>query len=106
MAERATMANNFYLRLMGLMGRKSLDPYDALVLHSDLAMQSIHTFFMRFSIDVIFLNKKMKVLKIVKKMKPFRMTRLVWGASTVIELTAGSVESKIKEGDILEFIYV
>ncbi len=51
---------------------------------------AIHTFAMRFAIDVIFLDRSGRVLRVVERLAPWR---LAWtpGARTVIETAAGTV---------------
>ncbi len=64
----------------------------------------IHTFFMRYAIDVIILDKRNKVITIKAGLKPNRF--YFWNPrySTVIELPEGSVgKSKTNVGDFLEF---
>ena len=63
----------------------------------------IHTFFMRFDIDVIFLDKERKVLKVIEKMKPWRLSPWVLSARSVLELGAGSLQGSVRIGDVLEF---
>lgn len=66
-------------------------------------VNSIHTFFVRFPIDVIFLDNEGRVLKLAK-IKPFSISPIVFGAKTTLELKSGSIEKfKIKEGDLVEY---
>ncbi|MCK5534893.1 DUF192 domain-containing protein [bacterium] len=100
LAEKAGEANSFVSRLVGLMGRKRLKEKEGLII---LKTSSIHTFFMRFSIDVIFFNKKGKIIKIISELKPYKISPWVWGAYGVIELPAGKVfETKTQKGDRIE----
>lgn len=48
----------------------------------------VHTFFMRYPIDVVFLDRDSRVLKVAHHVKPWR---LVWcrGAHQVLELRQG-----------------
>ena len=83
------IADNFLLRLRGLMGRKMLSDRSGLLL---TPCDSVHMCFMRFAIDVVYLDKDLTVLKIVKKLKPWiglSMRRGAWG---VLELNAGEAE--------------
>ena len=61
-AEKVKMADTFYLRTIGLMFSKGLDGFDCLWLKP---CSSIHTFFMRYEIDVMFVDKKMKIIKVI-----------------------------------------
>ena len=65
----------------------------------------IHTFFRRYSIDVLVLNKRNKVVEVKAGLRPNRI--YFWNPmySTVVELPEGSVKrSKTEVGDFLEFI--
>ncbi len=93
------VADSFISRLFGLMFKTEVHKgFDCLHIKPT---NSIHTFFMRFNIDVIFVSKKMKVIKVVRSMKPWRMTRLYFSAHSVFEMKGGQA-SGVKEGDILE----
>ena len=54
---------------------------------------SIHTFFMKFPIDVIFLNKRNQMIAAKRNLKPNRLTRLYPKAISVLELPAGVLEA-------------
>ena len=100
LADRAKEANSFILRLVGLIGRKSLDKKEGLII---LRTSSIHTFFMRFPIDVIFFNKEKMIIKVISNFKPYRVSSLVWNAYGVVELPSGVItETKTEKGDKIE----
>ena len=75
---------------------------------SGLAMSpcnSIHTFFMRFSIDVIFLDRGNRVIRILNELKPWRFSPVVFGADRVLEVKGGmAAAKKIRVGDELYFM--
>lgn len=90
-------------RMKGLLGRQSLTKDQALWIHS---CSSIHTYFMKFPIDVILLDKHRVVVAIHKNVVPWRIVFPVWKASSVIECRAGVVEEwtsakKLDRGDVL-----
>ena len=60
---------------------------------------SIHTFFMQYSLDVAFLDKDLKIVKIIRNLRPWRITGLYLKANQVLELKAGTLDNKIVEGD-------
>jgi len=95
-------ADTFRTRLAGLMGRKSLeDGCGVLITPSN----SIHMFFMRFPIDVLFLDRDNVVVHIIEGIKPWRVSKIISKAYSVLELPYGSVRSSSTEtGDRLEFI--
>ena len=64
----------------------------------------IHTFFVRFPIDVLILDKNMKVRVLREKLEPNRI--MLWDLrfDTVIELPVGFINrSKTELNDLLEF---
>ncbi|WP_416394982.1 DUF192 domain-containing protein [Allohahella sp. A8] len=80
-------ADTFFGRLRGLMGKASLPEGEALMF---TPCSSVHTFFMRFAIDVVYLDKERRIVKICEQLKPWRMS-LCFGARSVVELNAGKV---------------
>lgn len=84
----SNLADGFWLRLKGLLGKASLKNDEALII---TPCSQVHTIGMRFSIDVIFIDKNQCVTKIVKKLKPYRQA-VNRGAYSVIEVAAGMVE--------------
>ncbi len=50
---------------------------------------AVHTWFMRFPIDVVFLDRDLRVLRVVEGMRPWRFAS-ARGARSVLELPAGA----------------
>jgi uncharacterized membrane protein (UPF0127 family) len=93
-------ADSFYSRFMGLMGRKTLKPGAGLLIKP---CNSIHMFFMNFSIDAVFLNRENEVVHIIEGIKPWRVSRLIKHAHSVLELPSGTARATRTEiGDRLE----
>ena len=86
LAEDVFFANTFLKRIKGLLGKKVFLASQAIILDP---CNSVHTFFMRFAIDVLFVDKDYKVIKVLPKLNPNRITRIYWHSSRVIELPAG-----------------
>jgi uncharacterized membrane protein (UPF0127 family) len=87
--------------MRGLMGRRSLPAGEGLLLKP---APSIHTAFMRFSIDVIFLDRDLQVVRLVDGLPPWRAAS-ARAARTVLELAAGEIARReIQVGDKLEVI--
>ena len=86
-------------RLVGLMFKEKLSGADGLLISP---CNSIHTFFMRYSLDIVFLSSENKVIKILRDLKPRRMTWMYFSARKTLELPAGKLPTDIKEGDVLE----
>jgi uncharacterized membrane protein (UPF0127 family) len=88
-------------RRRGLLGRDRLDPGAALIIGP---CSSIHTFFMRFAIDVVFAAKDGRVMKSYAAI-PARRIAFAWGAYVAIELPAGTVAGcDTRAGDQLELV--
>ncbi|MDI6605911.1 MAG: DUF192 domain-containing protein [Candidatus Omnitrophota bacterium] len=101
LAENATIANSFLSRMKGLLGRKEFKKGEALVL---TPCNSIHTFFMKFPIDIIFLDKDKRIVKIIPSLQPFRLSGIYFNAASAIELPAGLAEvQSASVGDLLFF---
>jgi uncharacterized membrane protein (UPF0127 family) len=83
--ERCTVADRMLPRMKGLLGRKSLEAGEGMLIRP---APSIHTFFMRFPIDVVFLSRKGEVLKIAQHVAPWR-ARSCRHSYAVLELAAG-----------------
>jgi len=83
--ERCVVAATALTRLKGLLGRSGLEPGEGLLLRP---ASSIHTFFMRFPIDVVFLDRELEVRKVVPELGPWRAA-FARGARSAVELPAG-----------------
>ncbi|WP_028307561.1 DUF192 domain-containing protein [Desulfitibacter alkalitolerans] len=96
------VASTFFSRFKGLMGRRELQDDEALLLWP---CSSIHTFFMKFHIDVVFLSKDNYIVNIVKDIPPWSIWPPVKGSSKVLEFKGGTLDRlSIKKGEKLEFI--
>lgn len=94
-------ARTWPARAKGLLGRERLDDGEALVIYP---CQSVHSFFMRFPIDVLFLNRDLQVVGVRSEMRPFRLSRHMWKACYVVEVPSGAAaRTGTKIGDILAF---
>lgn len=102
LAETALVADRFWSRCKGLLGRSHLAPGHGLVL---LPAQAVHSLGMRFSIDVLHLDRAGRVLHIVAPLAPGRCGPFVRGSRTVVELPAGTVApSGTAVGDQIDLI--
>lgn len=85
-------------RRRGLLGRDGLPAGSALII---APTNAIHTFFMRFAIDVAFMSKAGRVLKVYRALPPWRVAGAL-GAHAVIELPPGALrDADIQPGDTL-----
>jgi uncharacterized protein len=101
LAERAELATRALDRMRGLLGRDGLDAGTGLVIDP---CNSIHTFFMRFPIDVLFLDVEGDVIRAFDTLPPWRLTRIYAAARQVVELPAGRLSATGTEvGDRIVF---
>jgi uncharacterized membrane protein (UPF0127 family) len=102
LAEKCILARTFFSRLLGLQFKKNLPSGCGLLI---TPCKSIHTFFMRFPIDAVFVDKNNTVLHIREGIKPWRVSKVVLDARSVLELPNGAVSATgTKVGDKLEFL--
>ena len=100
LAVRAEIADTSAKRRTGLLKHTGLAPGEGLWI---VPCEGVHTFAMKFTIDVVFLNRKYKILKIRPNMVKRRIA-LSLLAHSVLELPAGTLEETgTQRGDQLEF---
>jgi uncharacterized membrane protein (UPF0127 family) len=88
LADHASKAGTGAQSRTGLLKHASLEPGDGLLIRTE----GVHTFGMKFPIDVVFLSKSKKILKIRPNMVRGRIA-LSLRAHSVLELPAGTLES-------------
>ncbi|MBI5623952.1 MAG: DUF192 domain-containing protein [Elusimicrobia bacterium] len=102
-ASRVVKAEALLDRMRGLLGKDSLPEGEGLWI---IPCPQIHTFFMRFPIDVLFLDRGLKVVLVKERLGPWRLAPwLPWtcDAHSVLELAAGALRGSVEVGDRLEF---
>jgi len=100
-ADQCAVADGFISRLVGLIGRKSFERGQGLLLQP---CSSIHTCWMSIPIDAVYLGRNSKVLGVDHNLKPWRIGKLMFGVQRVLEIPAGTVESLgFRVGDFLVF---
>lgn len=88
-------------RMKGLLGRKVFATGEALVIKP---CSAVHTYFMRFPIDLLFVDKDNKVIQTVPSLGSFRLTKIYFKANLVIELPSGTIKDSLTAiGDTLSF---
>ena len=99
LASRCRVADSYFPRLIGLMGAKTLEAGEGLLI---LPCNSIHTHFMRFPIDVVYVSRENIVVALEEAMAPWRFGRIRRGSRYVVELPAGTIAATGTEvGDTL-----
>lgn len=99
-ARRPRTAAGFTGRLRGLMFRESFPPgCDALLLYP---CRAVHTFFMRFPIDLILVDGGWRVVGVCKLLQPGSVSTCISGSVGCVELPAGVIDnSTTSAGDQL-----
>jgi uncharacterized membrane protein (UPF0127 family) len=97
LAEQAELADNFWTRFVGLMGRRELPPGSGLVLKPG---GGIHMWFMRMPLDVVHVDKADRVTHVLRGIKPWRFGPLRVGNKLAIELPVGAAEDT-QVGDLI-----
>lgn len=102
LANQIEVAGTFKKRLKGLLGRSGLQEGEAMVI---TPCSSVHTFFMKFPIDVLFVDKDFTVLRALENMAPNRVSPVVARSRMAVELFAGRIAaSKTRAGDRLQLL--
>jgi hypothetical protein len=97
------VARSWRARLRGWLGRREAPASRGLWL---VPCDSVHTFAMRFPVDLVFVNATGRILRVDHRVPPWRV-RFCLGAYSVIELAAGRAEAmKLLAGDQLERVRV
>jgi hypothetical protein len=101
---KISIADTFWTRFMGLMGKteKQIRDMGGLLISP---CSQIHTFFMKDAIDVVYLSGEGNVVHIDEEVKPFRCCKRVKHAKCLVEFPKGTIkELGIKENNKLEAI--
>lgn len=100
LADRAEIADTSAKRRTGLLKHTKLEPGEGLWI---APCEGVHTFFMKFPIDVLFLSKQKKVLKVRHRMAAWKLA-MSFRAHSVLELPAGTAQATgTSVGDQLNF---
>ena len=94
------IANNFFSRLRGLIGKNFLPQDEGLLI---APCQSIHMCFMKFPIDAIFIDKNFVIKKISANLQTWTGFAICLSAWGVVEIAAGEAERlNLKVGEKLK----
>ncbi len=100
LASSAEVAKSGGKRSKGLLGRDCLTPGEGMWI---VPCEAIHTFFMRFAIDLVYLDRKNRIKKVASGVRPWRLSACL-SAHSVLELPSGTVQnSQSRPGDFVEF---
>ena len=99
LAFRVAVADSIVSRLVGLLGRRSLKPDSGVWI---VPANAIHTIGMLFTFDLVLIDKDFKVVGVRELVRPFRVTRPIFRAESVLELPAHAIfKSRTEVGDQL-----
>jgi len=88
-------------RRKGLLGRTGLEAGEGLWI---VPCESVHTFFMKFPIDLVYLDRKNRIRKLRSEVGPWRVSAC-FSAHSVLELAAGTIRAtEVQRGDTVEFV--
>lgn len=97
-----SVADTFLTRLVGLLGRRGLAPGTGLLIQPS---SGVHTFGMRFPIDVIALDRKNRVHALWPNLRPWRLSGVSWRIASIVELPAGTIQHcAVQRGDQMEIV--
>lgn len=98
---RVKRADTYLKRLKGLMFDHDIDEGLGLMI---VPCQSIHTFFMRFDLDVVVVDRNDRVIACYKGLKPGKITPILKNAYGFIEFKAGTFANhQFQIGETLTF---
>lgn len=99
LAFRVKVADSILGRLVGLLGKRSLQPDSGVWI---VPANAIHTIGMLFSFDLVLIDKDFKVVGLRELVRPFRVTWPEGKAESVLELPAHTIfRSRTQVGDQL-----
>ena len=97
--DEVSVADTMRSRFIGLMGKKYIAANEGLLI---MPCNQVHTFHMRFPIDIIYLSKDMEIVGL-QTLPPGKIGEKFKSAFYVLETTAGSAENfKLTPGNTLK----
>ncbi|MDZ4198678.1 MAG: DUF192 domain-containing protein [Kiritimatiellia bacterium] len=88
-------------RMRGLLGRPKPEEGHAVLLRP---CGSVHTFFMRYPIDIVFLDDEDRIVRVVPSLAPWRMAAGGIRARQTLELPSGRIApERWREGDRVDW---
>ena len=99
LGSRVAVAESLGSRLRGLLGTRDLPPFHGLLIRP---CKQVHSFFMRYALDLVFVDGGGRVLRTVPDFGRNRVSPYVWKAAAVLELPAGTLaHTPAEPGDVL-----
>ncbi len=102
LGSRIRVAYTFWSRMRGYLGRPSPAEGEGMLL---VPCNSVHTYGMRFPLDLIFLDDSGRVLRSIPRVRPWEKPKRVTSAHYVLEVPAGTIEAtETTTGDELTWL--
>ncbi len=99
-ADTGSLARSPLKRMIGLLGRGSLNSGEALAI---TPCRSIHMLFMKLPLDVIFIDRANTVVGLCPNIRPFQFSSFFPQAHSAIETPAGTIAaSRTQMGDNIQ----
>jgi uncharacterized protein len=99
LGSRIALADTFLTRLVGLLGKSSLEDGAGVLIRPS---SGVHTMWMRFAIDVVALDRDLRVVRTWQRLPPWRVTSVDFKTHSVLELAPGQIHQfRIEPGDQL-----
>lgn len=99
--KKVKVANGLWEKGVGVMFWKDFRGFNGLLLTSTNA---VHSFFVRFPLDLVFLDADYKIVKLVH-LKPYSLSPIVLAAKHTLELPEGSIKKhSLKTGDGINLV--
>lgn len=87
LVDKGRVADNFWTRLKGLIGVRTLAEGDGLLINGS---KGVHCMFMSIPIDVVYVDKDDQIIAIDQNMRPWTVGRIFPASRYVLELPAGT----------------
>lgn len=101
LGDRIWLANGFWTRLRGLLGRPALEDGQGLLIAPS---RGVHMYGMKYPLDVLLLDSTGTVVALYPELSPGERTKVHKDARFALELPVGSIgRTETEEGDALEW---
>jgi len=101
LGSRIAVADRYWTRLRGLLGRRALDEEEGLLI---IPSRGVHMWGMRFPLDVLLLDQERRARALFPGLAPGEATGFVKGVRYALEVPVGTIASTGTEvGDLLDW---
>lgn len=101
LGDRVAVADGFFSRLRGLLGRPELEEGEGLLI---LPSGGVHMYGMKYALDVILVDRERRVVASYPALSPGSRTRMHKNARAALELPVGAIGSSgTEDGDVIDW---